>query len=482
MWDAAVIGAGFGGLGAALGLAERGARVVTFEALNYPGGCASTFRRGGNAYESGATLSAGLHAGGWFAETFRRHGIPVAVDWPQTVVTQRIGARQWTVGRDRDAFVAALCAEAGAPVPALRRFFDDQGALARLGWSVFERADLLPPWRPTSFARLAAHLAPGARFAGWPGRPMIDVLRRYQLDSYRPLTDWLDATLQVSVQCGLREADAGFGAIVADFWWQGVGHLRGGMGALAQGMVDAVRQAGGEVRLADRVRALRRDGDAWVITTRSGEHRARQVVANLVPGALGTLLGELPATLAPLDQSLRGAWGAAMLYRVVRPPADASPDALHLQLVDDPDAPFTEGNHVFLSISGADDTGRCPPGLRTLTASTHLPLSRLDGAGAAVEAVQSRMRATVARRAPEWETVEELTASPRTFERFTRRTAGAVGGLPRRAGWLPYWQMTRLEPTLPGLWLVGDSVGLGQSTLSTAIGGHRTAAAMARAG
>ncbi|HND32895.1 MAG TPA: FAD-dependent oxidoreductase, partial [Myxococcota bacterium] len=36
--DVIVIGAGFGGLAAALSLAERGARVTLLEALTYPGG------------------------------------------------------------------------------------------------------------------------------------------------------------------------------------------------------------------------------------------------------------------------------------------------------------------------------------------------------------------------------------------------------------------------------------------------------------
>jgi phytoene dehydrogenase-like protein len=69
VYDAIVIGAGFGGLGAALGLAERGARVCLLEALRYPGGCASTFTKvvrdaEGHAqtcrFDAGATVVSGL--------------------------------------------------------------------------------------------------------------------------------------------------------------------------------------------------------------------------------------------------------------------------------------------------------------------------------------------------------------------------------------------------------------------------------------
>lgn len=479
MLDAAVIGAGFGGLGATIGLAEQGARVVAFEALNYPGGCASTFSRGGLRLEAGATLSAGLGETGWFARTLRRHGQELRVDWPDQLVDLRIGDRTLAIHRDRERLVSQLAAEPGAPTRSLQRFFSDQRALADVGWSLLEDVDLLPPWSAASLARLGWRLLPGARFAGWPGRPMIAVLARYGLDRFTPLVQWLDGTLQVTVQCGTAEADAGFAGVISDFWWRGTGHVHGGIGELASALVRSAEAAGAEVRLADRVRSVRRIDGGWEIIARSGVVRARHLVANLIPTALAGLLGHLPSSLAPVDERVRAAWGAVMLYRVVRPPPGAGPDALHLQVVDDPRGPMSEGNHVFASISAADEVGRCPPGCRTMTISTHLPLSSVDQGS--VERVQQRMRDTLSRRAPEWEVVQELTASPRTFERFTRRPGGAVGGVPRRAGLMQYADLAQLDPVEPGLWMVGDSVFLGQSTLSAAIGGARTARSIARA-
>jgi cation diffusion facilitator CzcD-associated flavoprotein CzcO len=56
-YDAVVVGAGFGGLGTALELTRRGARVALCETFNYPGGCASTLHRHGFAFESAACAS-----------------------------------------------------------------------------------------------------------------------------------------------------------------------------------------------------------------------------------------------------------------------------------------------------------------------------------------------------------------------------------------------------------------------------------------
>lgn len=147
--------------------------------------------------------------------------------------------------------------------------------------------------------------------------------------------------------------------------------------------------------------------------------------------------------------------------------------------------PLIEGNHVFASISSAAETDRAPHGRRTITMSTHVPLRALagpssperDGERAAyVSGVRERMRATVAARAPAWaeRIVAELPGSPRTFERFTGRANGAVGGVPRRAGLGQYLGLWPTE-VARDLYLVGDSVLFGQSALATAIGGVRTA-------
>jgi phytoene dehydrogenase-like protein len=96
--------------------------------------------------------------------------------------------------------------------------------------------------------------------------------------------------------------------------------------------------------------------------------------------------------------------------------------------------------------------------------------------GPYIHRIQATMREGLARHLPEWwqGVQHELTASPRTFERFTGRPFGYVGGVPRRAGLHNYERLGLTEP-LPGLFLVGDSVFPGQSTLATALSGVKAA-------
>ncbi|MDP2311329.1 MAG: FAD-dependent oxidoreductase [Pseudomonadota bacterium] len=482
--DAIVIGAGFGGLGAALTLAERGARVALLEALTYPGGCASTFTKHGHRFESGATLFAGFDEGQLFARWIARHGMDVRLDRVDPVISFRAPGLALDVPPDRDLLIARLCAFPGAPVPAVRAFFAEQARVADLLWPCFDDPGLLPPFAPGALATHLRRLPALTGLLRYAGRPLSDVLARHGLLDWKPLVAWLDALCQITVQVGVREAEAPLALSAIDFCFRGTRHVHGGVGRLADAMGAAVQGLGGSVRYACRAKGLARDGDRWVVEGRDGPLRAPIVVANLLPQALSAMLGPTPVPrLDALAARVAEGWSATMLYLVIDPASLERAGAHHLELVQDLDRPFLDGNHLFCSVGAVDEAAEGVERARTATVSTHFPVSRLRGQprdvqAAAVQTVQDHMRTGLRALAPDLAAGirEVLPASPRTFARFTRRPEGLVGGIPRRAGLAHYRD---LWPTavLPGLWMVGDSVFPGQSTLATAIGGVKVAEA-----
>jgi phytoene dehydrogenase-like protein len=470
--DVLVIGAGFGGLAAALSLAEQGATVTVCEALAYPGGCASTFSRAGRRFESGATLFCGLAPDQLFGRWIAKYNLDARPVFHDALGEVRSPGLALPLLADKARFLESLCALPNAPVDGLRRFFAEQGAVADALWALFEDPTLLPPLTPTTLARHAARGLGYLPVLRVVGQSLDAVLAQHGLATWAPIRTWLGGQCQITVQCEPDVAEAPYALASMDFPWRGTGQIAGGIGRLAEGLVQAIGQAGGTVRLANRVKGLRRVDGRWEVTTRDGVFRVDKVVANLLPADLAALLGGhdgLTLRHAPIADG----WGAVMLYRAVR----AAPGpAVHLDLTVDPTRPLVEGNHVYVSLSGDGEGGE-----RTLTASTHVALSRLRSGDPArvVHDVQDQMRATLARLAPELEDVAlELPASPRTFQRFLRRSEGAVGGVPRRVGLSSYRQLGPVEVER-GLWLAGDSVFPGQSTYAVAVGGLRVAAAVA---
>ncbi len=63
-------------------------------------------------------------------------------------------------------------------------------------------------------------------------------------------------------------------------------------------------------------------------------------------------------------------------------------------------------------------------------------------------------------------------ASPRSFARYTRRTAGAVGG-PPVSRWNSNLLAVGSDVFGPGVWVIGDSVFPGQGTMATVLSAVR---------
>ncbi len=476
MRDVAIIGAGFGGLGAALRLSELGADVILCESLKYPGGCASTFTRRKHRFESGATLFSGFGEGQLFQQLIARYKLDVEVDILDPMVELRAPGFTLAVPPDREGFLSRMAALSGADAPRVRAFFKEQERVASALWSLFSDPALLPPFDLRALLRHAGRAPRYLPLLRLIGQPLTHVLARHGLEDARALRVFLDAVCQITVQAAADEVEAPFAMAAMDYYFRGTGHVRGGIGTLAWALVSAIEHNGGEVVMSNPVRAIRRERGAWTLTTRRGEIRARRVVANMLPQGVTRLSGQTSRELDALTSSVEDGWGAAMLYRVLEPGEHLGDHAHHLELVSDASAPFIEGNHVFVSISDARED-RGPDEARTATLSTHVPMKKLRAEpdpGEYIAGVQARMRDTIAQRAPELRARFEMPGSPRTFERFTGRDHGYVGGIPRRVGLHHYTRMWP-RPVLPDLYLVGDTVFPGQSTLGTALGGIKLA-------
>jgi C-3',4' desaturase CrtD len=480
-----VIGAGIGGLTTAAVLARQGLDVTVLEAHIYAGGCAGTFFHQGYRFDAGATLAGGFYPGG-----------------PMDLVAQAAGIAAWPVHPGEPALVVHLPDGAAITRWGDERRFDEHerafGAQSAPFWQWQEQtADALwqlalsaPPWPPQTVAetvqlattglrwlstRFPAHLRPGL---------VADALRPFA-HHLRGLPErlrlFIDAQLLISAQTTSNNANALYGASALDLPRRGVVHAAGGMGAIAETLANAVRSHGGRVIYRQEVVQIEvKNGRSVGVTTRRGDrYPAELVIANLPPWNIARLLGDdAPPTLRNLPAQPAEGWGAFMLY-VGLDGSDIGADLpLHHQIV--VREPLGEGNSLFLSFSPAWDERRAPAGQRALTVSTHTDLrpwwhlfheDRVQYE-ARKEAYAERMVAAATAVIPQLGSAARLIlpGTPVTFQRYTRREWGWVGGFPQTSlvrGWRP-----QLAPTL---WMVGDSIFPGQSTAAVALGGLRVA-------
>jgi C-3',4' desaturase CrtD len=473
-----VVGAGIGGLTTAALLARAGLDVTVLEAHVYPGGCAGTFYHKQYRCDAGATLAGGFYPGG-----------------PMDLVAKAVGIDQWPAHASEQAMAVHL--PGGMSVT---RYGDDRrwdehtrafGPYSRAFWQWQERtADALwdlalrtPPWPPQSFGETRELVADGL---GWLS---ADPFRRLNpsllADALRPVAAHLQgappAQLLIAAQTTSAHANALYGASALDLPRRGVVHLRGGIGTIAEALAAAVRAHGGKVLHRQEVtKIVVEHGRTVAVETKRGDtFPADLVVANLPPWNLAALLGDAaPPKLRALPEQPEDGWGAFMVYVGFDASSVPQDGVLHHQVV--AREPLAEGNSVYLSLSPAWDDGRAPGGKRALTISTHTALKPwwqlrrwdprryelrkqyyVDRMLTAAEVAVPRLREASALVMP---------GTPVTFQRFTRRAWGWVGGFPQTnllRAWAP-----RL---LPDVWMVGDSIFPGQSTAAVALGGMRVA-------
>ncbi len=260
------------------------------------------------------------------------------------------------------------------------------------------------------------------------------------------------------------------------------------MGAVAQIIAKAFVQCGGKIyyrKEASKIR-FQNNRPIMVITKRHESFPADLVIVNLPPANVLKLVDEnvslrfVKRALLPDD-----GWGAFMVYVGLDQSYIPSGYPLHHQVIMDGDRPLGEGNSVFLSLSPEWDTHRASAGHRALTISTHTNLTdwwEAYNRGRSVYEARKRVYIDRMLRAAEVALpgIQQaarlvLPGTPVTFERFTRRVNGWVGGYPQTSLFRP------LGPKLaPGLWMVGDSIFPGQSVPAVALGGLRVAGMILR--
>lgn len=484
-----IIGAGIGGLTAGAVLAAAGRDVTVLEAHVYPGGCAGTFYHQGYRFDAGATLAGGFYPGGPMDRVAQATGIDrwpthptnhaMSVHLPDGRRIERVsGNERWRMRRE------AFGNQADA-------FWQWQENAADALWDLALRGPAWPPQTPADAANVLRH------GASWLARDPRRLSPALLADAFRPvaahlrrapagLRQFVDGQLLIAAQTTSAHANALYGAAALDLPRRGIVHLTGGMGGLATALAQAIQRHGGRVLYRQEAsRILRQPRQPIIVATKSGgRFTADVVIANLTPWNIAALLGDdLPRPLRRLPSQPRTGWGAFMLYVGLDEQAVPNGGPLHHQVITG--EPLGEGNSLFLSLSPGWDANRAPDGQRALTISTHTELSPwwqlFHGDRAAYESRKRQYTEHILAAAevalPGLRDAARLIlpGTPITFQRFTRRVWGWVGGFPQTSlfqAWGP-----RLTPNM---WLVGDTIFPGQSTAATALGGLRVAQAILR--
>lgn len=482
--DVIVIGAGFGGLGAAVTLAARGHRVVVVEALDRPGGKAGIVQVDGTEWDTGPSVltmpdaldAVFREAGTSLADevTLRRPDPVFRYHWPDGVALD--------VWFDPDDTARAVGETLGAEAEAdLRTFLE----YARGIWDVAAPAFVYgaPPSIGTVWKLRSRGLTALTRID--PLRSMQGAIdRRVRSPHLRSLL----ARYATYNGSDPRVAPATLNCIAHVELTLGCYGVEGGMYALVRALVRVAERLGVELRCGEPVARITREaGRVTGVELASGERlTARAVVCNADVGHLvADLLPEGGHGLgAPREPSTSG-WTA--LVRVPRRPERPAHEVLFPERYDqefadlfDRDRPPAEPT-VYLCAQERAHGRTGWPDHEAVFVMANAPAEPTGGSSPAAR--WAALRAQVLQRAtgaglleaPEviWE------RSPSDLARTFPGTRGALYGASSNSPWAAFQRPPNRVRRVPGLYLASGSAHPGGGVPLCVLSGRQAADAAA---
>ncbi len=268
----AVVGAGFGGLAAAVRLLVRGYRVTVVDRLDQPGGRARVFEEDGYTFDAGPTL---ITAPFLFDELWKLAGRHMAHDVDLVPISPFYRIRF----DDGDVFdytgdAAAMRREIARfnpdDVAGYERFLKKSEAIYDVG---FEELGHVPFSRKSDMARIVPAMA-----ALESHRTVYGLVSKYikdprlrQVFSFHPLLVGGNPFSTTSIYTLI--------AFLERKW--GVWYAMGGTGALVRGIANLASALGGQFRFGETVEEITvEEGKATGVRLASGEHLAADLVVS----------------------------------------------------------------------------------------------------------------------------------------------------------------------------------------------------------
>ncbi|MBE9181007.1 carotene isomerase [Oculatella sp. LEGE 06141] len=489
-FDVIVIGSGIGGLVTATQLAAKGARVLVLERYLIPGGSAGYFERSGYRFDVGASMIFGFGEKGTtnlLARALKAVDVGLeTIPDPVQIHYHLPDQLDLKVHRNYENFLQELTAYFPHEQAGIRRFYDEC-------WKVFNCLnvmELLSLEEPRYLMRVFfQHPFACLGLAQYLPQNVGDIARRYITDP--ALLNFIDMECYCwSVVPASQTPMINAGMVFSDRHYGGINYPKGGVGQIAQQLVEGLEKAGSQIAYKARVtQILRQRGKAVGVQLATGQtYRAKRIVSNAT--RWDTFEKLLPVAEMPrAEQKWQKRYQKSPSFFSLHLGVQASvlppeTDCHHILLDDWKRLEDAEGT-IFVSIPTLLDPSLAPRDRHII--HTFTPSWIADWQSLSPSEYEAKKLAVAQRMIVRLEAIFpglsqsiefQEAGTPRTHRRFLGRMDGTYGPIPSRK-LLGLLGMPFNRTAVPGLYCVGDSTFPGQGLNAVAFSGfacaHRVA-------
>jgi len=451
MKDYAVVGSGIGGSSIAAYLDTKGYDTVLFEKEPYLGGCSSTFKHKGYAYNTGATTLAGYEEGQVVKEMFDSLGFTpdIIPTNPAIVIIQ--GNKVVPRYTELDAFLDVL--QIHYPHPKNRAFWSLIHTIGKEFYKMhghyYSNSSVLS--KTTS---LLSCLPLMLKFQKYLRCNAYDFITEFFEDISAEYLRFLEAQILIVAQAHSNKINFFTAALSLGYTFNQTHYALGGLGQVFEGMTSSMK----DVRLKSQILKIERHDDHFVLHTINSTTSARKLILNSTVYDSSALFEDTGVKkYYKKYQQLDNHQSSFMLYMTIKSDAQF---AHHYQIIKDESYPNTLSNALFVSFSDRDDNRICEQGYYSITASIHTDNRWWDAKESYTmkkKTLKGLLLSTICDTLDikESQIVHSFAATPKTFKHYINRSQ--LGGNPIT--------IKNFLPRLPGndtpiknLFHVGDSV------------------------
>jgi C-3',4' desaturase CrtD len=467
-----VIGTGYAGLATSALLAKQGKQVIMLEQHSAIGGCASFFRRMKFTFDVGATTLSGLRPHQPLGRLFAELNVQPDIKHCDPGMVIHIDGHDIIRHADLEAWISE--AESHFGKKGQRGFWKDIHAIDQKMWDVLHANPEFPPRNIGDLLKMSVRLS---NLSALPllrdlYRPMDILIEKHGLQNNVLFKKFINEQLLISTQSFSDTAPIVTGAMglayPADTYYP-----IGGITKPAQKLAEYIREHGGTIILRESVERIEIAADnSFIVQTAKGNMYHAQKLYNSIPIwnmkhiAKGNAIGNLAEQYS---YTFSKAWGAFTAYFAIE--TDQHPASPYAQIHTSERIPHCEGDSFFVTWSPKEDNVKAPEGWSTITISTHTEASQWYGLSEEdyarkKEETLSFILSEFNRIYPEIVSLEKHyvdAGTPTTFEHYTGRHQGYVGGLPHSVE-LGLLSLPKNTTSINNYFAIGDTSFPGQGT------------------